>query len=385
MWRTATSGRWPSVTSPRGLRLLVVHPGASWSTHDVFVGLATALVAAGVDVRTYPLDSRITYAATWLAHCAAQERKQGREVADPTPPEIFFEAGADIISRAAVLQVDAVLIISAMYVPLAIMRALRQLRCPVGLVLTESPYDDDEQVKWAALADIVWTNERTSVEVLREANAETYYLPAAYNPAVHTSEPQPGDEDVPAHDVLFVGTGFPERVELLEAVEWTGIDLGLYGNWESLRDDSPLRPFVRDGVTDNARAAALYRRATIGLNLYRTSKGFEGKGHIARAESLNPRAYELAACGCFRVEGFRMEAASVFGTGVIYDNPYYRMTDAAGLEFAIKHYLARPAERDCVRQRDVAAVRRHTFDARAAHLLAEFAPIIDRQYAAAYG
>ena len=41
------------------------------------------------------------------------------------------------------------------------------------------------------------------------------------------------------------------------------------------------------------------RRAAVGLNLFRTSMGFEGERHIYGAESLGPRAYELAATGTF--------------------------------------------------------------------------------------
>lgn len=372
------------------LRLLLVHPGADSSTHDVFVGYRDALAALGHEVHAYPLDRNIIRADYTLKQWCQRLREQGRDQPDPTTAEVFFEANLDIISRAACLGVDAILIISAMYTPLAVMRALRRLRCPVGLILTESPYDDDEQIKWAPLADVVWTNERTSVEVLRRANERTYYLPAAYDPARHTSEPQPGDDDQPAHDVVFVGTGFPERIALLEAVDWTGIDLGLYGNWEALADGSPLRPYVRGGVIDNAQTAALYRRAKIGLNLYRTSKGFEGKGHIDRAESLNPRAYELAACGCFQIGSFRLEMSRHFGNGVfdtavVYDSLFDDMTDAELLNATIRLYLDLSLERERITQRDLLAVRGHTFAARAEQLLTEFAPVIDRQYALAYG
>ena len=60
--------------------------------------------------------------------------------------------------------------------------------------------------------------------------------------------------------------------------------------------------------------AALYRRAKIGLNLYRGSKGW-GKGapQIEHAESLNPRAYELAAVGAFHLSTPRAEVTDVFG------------------------------------------------------------------------
>lgn len=362
----------------------------------MFVGYYNALIALGHEVHTYPLDRNIIRADYTLKQWCQRLREQGKEQADPTAAEVFLEANLDIISRAALLAVDAILIISAMYTPLAVMRALRRLRCPVGLLLTESPYNDADQLKWAPLADVVWTNERTSVEVLRQANERTYYLPAAYDPARHTSEPQAGDEAVPAHDVLFVGTGFSERIALLEAVDWTGIDLGLYGNWEAVSETSQLVPFVRGGIIDNAQAAALYRRAKIGLNLYRTSKDFEGKGHIDRAESLNPRAYELAACGCFQIATWREEARDLFSIGgvgpqsigaiwTVRDEDTHPEYEPAGhLHQQIRDHLASTMRANYAREAH-AAVQGHTFAARTEQLLAEFEPVLDRALAGAYG
>ena len=107
--------------------------------------------------------------------------------------------------------------------------------------------------------------------------------------------------EAPAHDVVFVGTGFDSRVALLSAVDWSGIDLGLYGACgPTCRRSTRWRPFVRAGLVDNARTGALYRKARIGLNLYRGTGG-------APAESLNPRAYELAADGVFTVAQPRAE------------------------------------------------------------------------------
>jgi spore maturation protein CgeB len=122
---------------------------------------------------------------------------------------------------------------------------------------------------------------------------------------------------VAAHDVVFVGSGFPDRVAWLSAIDWTGIDLGLYGSWEGIRKGHRLKPFVRGAQIDNATAGAMYRRAKIGLNLYRTKVGWgRNTPTIAHAESLNPRAYELAACGAFHLSHNRWEVREVFGARV---------------------------------------------------------------------
>jgi glycosyltransferase involved in cell wall biosynthesis len=111
--------------------------------------------------------------------------------------------------------------------------------------------------------------------------------------------------DAPSHDVVLVGAGFPERITFLNSVDWDGIDLGLYGIWQGFGLKDQVAACIRSGPVDNEMASALYRNATIGLNLYRRTS--------AKVESLNPRAYELAACGTAYLSEYRAESVERFG------------------------------------------------------------------------
>jgi spore maturation protein CgeB len=239
----------------------------------------------------------------------------------------------------------------------------------VGLLLTETPYAVHHEAQYAGLVDVVWTNERTAVPMLQDLNPRTYYLPHAFNAEVHTATGQ--DLDVPAHDVVFVGTGFQERIEWLEAVDWTGIDLGLYGAWTLLTPDSPLQKYVRGGVTDNAYTAALYRRAKVGINLFRQSVGYgQDAQRITTSESLNPRSYELAACGCFHVSDFRAEVAEVFGELV----PTFR--EPTELEALLRRWLADDHGRQRIAEQLPQAVTDHTWSTRARQMTAVIESVI---------
>src|SRR6185369_10138735 len=118
-----------------------------------------------------------------------------------------------------------------------------------------------------------------------------------------------------SHDVVFVGSGFPERIDWFNAIDWTGIDLGLYGTWKGLGLKKQVKACIRMGQVNNEYAAGLYRRAKIGLNLYRTHQGWgANRTRITTvAESLSPRAYELAACGAFHLSDYRAEVVEQFG------------------------------------------------------------------------
>jgi spore maturation protein CgeB len=244
-----------------------------------------------------------------------------------------------------------------------------------------------------ALVDVVWTTERTSVDRLRLevydelrrrtwGNRETRYIKHAYDPARHEPRlPDPsqgirtGEPRTPAHDVVFVGTGFEERIEQLTAVDWEGIDLGLYGNWTLLGSRHKLRKFVRSGPISNEQTAALYRAAKIGLNLHRSSQTYgRGVRHIQGAESINPRAYELAACGVFQIADYRAELEETFGDAVPTFVPGH-------LEDTLRAYLADTQARRYAARQARERVHSHTFAARAAQLLADLEAYDDRSLA----
>jgi hypothetical protein len=293
------------------VRLLVVGAGSSYSTKDIELGYLAALRAAGHQVVHYALDGRIAAAGGFLRYSYRQAKKAGSLVAKPTPADTLYLAGQGILERALRFDVDWVLLVSGMYVLPDVLILLRRAGLRTALLFTESPYDDAQQMQLAALADVCWTNERTSVPVLREACHETHYLPHAYDPAKHGRFESDAANEAPAHDVIFIGTGFAERIDTLAAVDWAGlgIDLGLYGTWELLGSRHRLRRFVRGGVVPNAEAMALGKAAKITLNLYRTSRQSQppcpGVGRVGRVQPLR-----LAAGSGGNLRGGRRHAGA---------------------------------------------------------------------------
>jgi len=345
------------------VRILLCHPGASYATSDVFDGLRAALEAAGVEVRTYDLESRLELAVRWTKMVW---RRAGKPDPKPSEADIVYWASKDIVERALRWNVDGVLIVSAMYLHPDLLVLLRRAKIRTAMVLTESPYDDERQERVLPWVDLAWTNERSSVPRLRRINPDVNYLPHAYDPSTHHAQ---ATTDVqPEHEVVFVGSLFSERGELLSRVDWSGIDLALYGDWRGLPSRHQLRQYVRSDVIANAQSAALYRRCKIGLNLYRESIGFGlNAPRIDHAESLNPRAIELAACGCFQISHYRAEVAEVFGDAV----PTFKTADELGQ--LVRHYLASPSMRLDKARRARQAIRGHTFAAMAATILTDLA------------
>jgi spore maturation protein CgeB len=315
------------------MRVLICMPPATFSVAEMSRGYRDALRRAGHDVAEYAMSEHLAY----HRRAALQEHER----------QAWLKASETILQAAIYHRADLVLFVCALsFHPIAL-ELLGWGGFKAAVLHTESPYQDDEQIAWNRHAkDLhVCTHERTS--------AERYgwtYLPHAFDPAVHgPAQPDPNE----ACDVLFVGTGFKERIALLEAIDWTGINLRLQGVWDGLADNSPLRPFYRDGFVDNADLPRLYASAKVCINPHR---------YHADAVSLNPRAYELAACGVFQITDDRND-------GSLFSRLLVRYQSAEDLGQKIRHYLAHPEARqqntDILRQ----VVSGETFDARVKTLM----------------
>lgn len=354
------------------MKVLVVGPGASWSTADVEAGLVFGLKRHGVDVIRYALDGRISGAQRWLFSAWRQKKKTDPDIEKPTFADVFYQAGMGVLERALRHQVDVVLVVSAMYLHPDVIVLMRRAGLLVTVLFTESPYDIEKELNVARLVHGCWTMERTVVDTFKSVCPNAAYLPHAWHPERHHPSAD-GDPGTPEHDVVFVGSAFRERVEWFRSIDWTGIDLGLYGQWDSLGPRDRLRQYVRGNCTANVLASALYRRAKVGLNLYRQSKGF---GRFApriaahSAESLSPRAYELAACGVFHVSESRREVSEVFGDLVpTFTSP----TEAAAL---IRSWLADDAGRATVAAQLPAVVAESSWVHRASQVKSDLESLV---------
>lgn len=346
------------------MRILLVHPGASWSVSDVWCGILGALERAGVEVAQYALDGRIQTQNEWFRWLWKRRKRQGQPLDPYSEADILYAACEGVVTRALRLKADWVLFIAGTYVHPATFHMCRQAGLKIATILTESPYADEQETKLAGVSDVVWTNERASVPTFAAVCPQVYYWQHAMDPERHQVEEQTG-LPVAGHDVVFVCTAFIERIRMIEAVNWEGIDLGLYGNWELMGSRNPLRRYIRGKVIDNRLTAALYHKAKIGLNIHRTSIGYGREvPHVQAAESMNPRLYELAACGTFFITDPRAEVAEVFG-GLV---PTFRTPEE--LEALIRRYLADAEARQAIAAQLPAKVAGHTFDARIQDVLA---------------
>ncbi len=345
------------------MRWIVTQPGPSWSVHDVYVGWAEALRAAGAQVHSFNLDDRLALYANALVEVEGLRRPDGaravrRALTDDQAVELAVNGLAAMLWK---VRPEVLLVISGFFIPEELLQHARRLGTRVVSIHTEEPYELDRELALARCSDLNLINDPTHIEAFREVSP-TVYAPHAYRPAVH--RPGPVEPDLVA-DLAFVGTGFGSRRWFFTemAPHLDGVDVLLAGNWQGLDDDSPLRPWIAaedpGHCLDNDRTAAVYRSARAGINLYRREADND---QITGGWAMGPREIEMAACGLFFLRDPRPEGDRVLSMLPTFDDP----AEAAAL---LRWHLDRPETTAALAAGARAAIADRTFDQHVRQLL----------------
>jgi hypothetical protein len=330
------------------VRVMLVHPGVPWSTGDVAEGYAAGLRALGMDLIDCPLDRYVHF-------CALGVQAAGAALADANTIAL---AGAFVAQQALIEWPDLLVAVGATNLHRGTAAALTRAGLKTVAVLLDSPYLLDVEAQLASAYTYVTTNERRAVGALRDAvgHDRVRYLPTAYHPARHTPDGPRLDAPV---DVAFIGSLFPERRALFDGADLAGLKT-IIGGLEL--DGAAPQAF------ENAGLAALYRTARVNLNHHRTTM-INGDGRTlppGAAESMGPRAYEIAACGGFQLmDDARPEAREVFGPALIT----YRAGDADDLTRQARRWLAMDGARERMATEQHAAIQGHSYTDRARALM----------------
>jgi hypothetical protein len=272
------------------MRILMLHPGPSFSVADVYWGWSRAFKKLGCHVVDFNTDARMSV----LTAVDIKDDEGVRRKA-------FSYEGAwratmnGIFGDAYNLWPDIVFNVSGFMVSTDVLDRLRSRGHKIVTLNTESPYEDDTLVARAPHSDIVLTNDPTNLDRFRAANPRTYYQAHCYDPEIHKPGPV---VDRLRSEFAFVGTGYPSRVEFFERVDWNGIDALFGGNWKDLTEDSPIMSFLehdRNECVDNATETMdVYRSTLMSANLYRREAE---RDELADGWAMGPREVELAAVG----------------------------------------------------------------------------------------
>lgn len=187
------------------------------------------------------------------------------------------------------------------------------------------------------------------------------YVPTGCDPDIHRPVSLTLEEQVAyGCDVSFAGAGYPNRVQMFKGL--TDYNFRIWGvDWNAL-ELQPLvrRPDERFTPEDFARIVA---GSKISLNLHSSviSDGVDPK-----ADAVNPRVFEIAACGGFQL------CDPCAGLEGLFDSetelPVYHTLPE--LRRKLDHFLAHPDERAAIARRArERALAEHTYRHRAQRML----------------
>lgn len=303
------------------MRVLVVQPGPEFSVQDVYTGWVEALRELGQHVIEYDLATRLTFYDNIFVRLEniVMEGQPGvtfrKALSDPN--QVAELAINGLYAALYRTRPDVVIFISAFFATPESLELVRNSGSRVVIVHTESPYEDDRQIKLAPHADINLLNDPFNIEKFAEVSF-VRYVPHAYRPSIHhPGTPHKGYES----DFAFVGTGLKSRIEFMEKMDFQNIDVLLAGYWESLSDDSPLRKYVChdfEECFDNEDAARVYRSSKISMNIYRREAE---RTELEQGMAMGPREVEMAACGLFFLRDSRPEGDEVLPMLPIFKTP----------------------------------------------------------------
>ena len=149
-------------------------------------------------------------------------------------------------------------------------------------------------------------------ESLRRAGARYIsYLPLAADPNIHRPiEVSAQEARELGADVSFIGAGYPNRRALFPQLMRSEWSFKLWGNdWQ---DPGQLAAVLqRNGARiDTDTSVKIFNATTVNVNLH----SYAGMGLDPEGDFVNPRTFELAACGAYQVVDQRTLLPELFGS-----------------------------------------------------------------------
>ncbi len=349
----------PNSDSLPSLRILVVLPMYGGS---LTVGryCAQALQDMGHSVETFEGP------AFYSAYESLKELRVTPDRLDMLENSMLQVVSQAVLAKAESFSPDLVLAVAQAPLSIQVLKKLRALSIPTAMWFVE---DFQLFTYWRSFAqhyDIfaVIQKEPFLDQLAAIGVANAMYLPLAAQPGFHKPL------DLTAQDrkdfgapLSFLGAGYPNR--RLAFRRLLGSGLKIWGSdWDG---DALLEPCLQRGGAriEPEEAVKIFNATDINLNLH---SSVQVDQLVSPGDFVNPRTFELAACGAFQLVDRRGLLPELFEL----DNEHELITFQSLEEMIvlIKHFQSRPEQRRAIAQRARQRVlAEHTYSHRMETLL----------------
>jgi spore maturation protein CgeB len=198
---------------------------------------------------------------------------------------------------------------------------------------------------------------------LEKLGANYHFLPAAAHPPCHRPLAlSPARKLELEARVGFMGAGYPNRVKILSRLVQAGLPLTIWGyDWPA---SSVLSQALReDRYISSREIVEFYNACDIVLNLHSSPVASNGIGHV---DFINPRTFEVPACGAFQLVDRVPELEKFF----VLEEELVTFSTEEELMDKARFYMERPSLRASLAARARQRVlSQHTYYHRMEHLL----------------
>lgn len=200
-----------------------------------------------------------------------------------------------------------------------VVEAIRESGIKTAVWLTDDPYYTDETVKYASHYDFVFTNESSTVSLYRNLGCRSvHYLPMAANSSVFYPRRVDGKY---LSDICFIATAWNNRIAFIDRIAMflKNKNVKIIGPlWDQLKNYSILSDKIYPTGISAEETAKYFCGAKIVINLHRSHDDqtlFSKNSRNLEAYSLNPRTFEISACGSFQLTDVREDLESLYTPG----------------------------------------------------------------------
>jgi spore maturation protein CgeB len=233
--------------------------------------------------------------------------------------------------------------------------------------IVDDPYFVDITQNIVPHYDYIFTHERNCVTYYQNLGCKNVsYLPLAASSTMFYPKPLDLSQQT---DVCFIGMAFHNRRQFFDRLAaFLAVRKCVIagGGWNRLKNYALLKNQIRLTGIDPEQAVNYYNNAKIVLNLHRSIENEPNNSKRIAALSINPRTFEICACGALQLTDIRHDLNQFYTAGeeiVTYGSSGELMEKA---KFYLKHEAARRA---IAQKALLRTVRDHTYYNRVSHLL----------------
>lgn len=290
-------------------------------------------------------------------------RRCTKECMVATPETMFASASS--------FRPDLMLVMNGLHVfppdHLEQVQKIKALGIQTGIWFADDPYFTEDTAVIAPHYDVVFTHELSCISFYQSLGVQNvHYMPLGVDEQIF----YPRRVDF-QYDICFIGNAFWNRVELFDQLAPFLADkkvIIIGGYWERLKRMDLLGKFIHNNWMEPMETGNYYNAAKIVINLHRPSEvGMDNKNSYQQAAmSINPRTYEISACGTLQLTDVRDDLTAHYRPGVDLET----FANADELKAKITYYLKSARGRESIAWRGVyTTLQNHTYTNRIPKLL----------------